>query len=317
MGAAAATAIALGSVAGGYLASRGARSAARQQIEARNQAIRDANRARQRLFREGRQGDFQGRFGFDDIFGSRPEAALFEPIDLTDALIENITDNRNILPSADRFADEINTFTVDNDINRLEQIYPGFQGNLSQVSGVTSDLLHGRLPFDDVLDIVSDRQELSNALGTPGGSAPATLADLGLRRLDAIDQGANMFQRFINTANQISPLQNQTRPGDLLLTPQQRIEAETQQRVLEQASTQSANFLKASPDPAAASLFNSELQAQLVNAGLQGNVPSVNTGALLGQGFTNAANVYAAYLNNQASRNQQTTSAGRAGIGVN
>ena len=88
----AATAITVGSVAGGSLQGEGASDAASQQIEARNNAIRNANRARRRVTNQVRAGNFQGQFGNEDVFGSRPEAIPFESLNLDDTLHHHIFD---------------------------------------------------------------------------------------------------------------------------------------------------------------------------------------------------------------------------------
>jgi hypothetical protein len=86
-----------------------------------------------------------------------------------------------------------------------------------------SELLNGRLPFDDVMGIVSNRQELSNTLGTPGTSTNATLKDLGMSRLSAMNQGGDMMSRIAQLAQMIDPMEQRSRPQDWMTTPSQTI----------------------------------------------------------------------------------------------
>lgn len=200
---------------------------------------------------------------------------------------------------ATQLADLTNQANAGLSLNRLEAFSPGLGGSFSNLGAVTRDLTAGRLPFEDVLDIVSDRQELSGALGTPGGSTNATLADLGLSRLDAITQGSNMFNSLVNTANSLAP---QSNAGDFFLSTQQRLSAEQTQRAREQAAAQSAAFINASPDPAAAGLFDADTAAALATVnGALGNASSFgNNLAPLGSAVGTAAQIYG---------NQQNTNA--------
>ena len=137
------------------------------------------------------------------------------------------------------------------------------------------------------MDIVSDRSSLAASLGTPGGSFPATLKDLGISRLQAQQTGFSMFTAFANTLQtSISPTPNFARGDELLpftsLTAGQRVQGELQA----QQQAQEAEFIRSLENPAAAELFNQDFLAQQtaasIRAGTRPATTSVAAGAVSG-----------------------------------
>ena len=131
------------------------------------------------------------------IFGSVPEAALFEtkpyvPINYGQVQATTINDNITALPKIDELTSALNASLRADSGLRIENFAPGFQANLKTLTNAAGSLVNGRLPYSDVMDIVANRGELAGSLGTPGTATNATLKDLGLSRLSAMQSGADM-----------------------------------------------------------------------------------------------------------------------------
>lgn len=147
---------------------------------------------------------------------------------------------------------------------------PNYDENMRLEGMATNSLLNGNLPYDDVLDIVAKRGEAGNAMGIPGGSAPATLRDLGLSRLDAIKTGAGLMKGMVDIADQINPVGRQMLPQSMFLNPMDRINAAMQQNQVIQQSDQNKFNIEAAPTPSEALRAQVALSGQLNGGGGQG-----------------------------------------------
>lgn len=333
----AAAILAIGSIAGGAISSRGSRNASEEAQENRINAVEGLQGANNDLVDRLLSGNYNG-FGASDVFGSRiigpdgqlginvpgvvesPSDLAFNEIDITQEQIDTIFDNANILPAANELSNATNASIVTNDLNRIRALNPTYDESVEAYTGATRDLLQGRLPFDTIEDLFSDRGELANAFGTPGGSTPLALRDLGLNSLDAINQGAGMFTNFLANANQnVSPINSQIRPQEFFLSPEFRTEKGIQQESLRAQAAINVADLASRPDPTAAALFQNDLFTNQTAAGIlgAGQIP-VNHSAALGQGVQQASQLAAQYYqqqqlqNNQANlNNNQNTGAAR------
>ena len=299
--------VAAAALAGSAVSSYGASKSNSDSAEQRDAAYQAGIDAIDRLKTQSTSGNFYG-YGLEDIFGSKvdPSAALYDPVNITQSQKEAIAGNIDNFAAARDLSIITNDATITNDLARMNRLFPKFDQNLDQFSGITASLLNGQNPFgnEDVLGIVSDRSSLAGALGTPGGSGPTTNKDLGLTRMNLAQQGASMFQDFIRTADAISPLNSQFRAQQSYLTPSERLDADIRQRENEQQGRLSAAYLEASPDPAAAGLFNLDYTSQvgLASAKLGSAVNLQNPYAALGQGISQAGAAYGQYQQRNAAQ---------------
>lgn len=278
-------------LAGGLVSAGGQLAGANAASDARNQALSDAKSQLAALTGQATSGSFLGGYGTGDIFGSVPEAALYNPvpdINFTKSQSDTIGGNLQNFGLASKLAGQTNAFNLDQSLNRIRTLVPNYDTNLATMGNVTRDLLLGKLPYADVMDITGNRSSLSANLGVPGGATNATLKDLGLSQLSAEQSGANMFQQMLSGAQQVMPTSAMTSPSSMFFDPATRASLELNQRgqniqqaELTQQSEQSANNLAASADPAAASLFN--LSASMIPATL-----GVSTSGNMGAGIANA-----------------------------
>lgn len=271
-------------------------------------AVNAQEKARKKAINSALGGKFLGQYGLDDIFGTKPEA-IFPP-SVDESLTKNEAQIRGQgLPAALEFTSDINQQYADEtlsmNLDRILSFIPNFNEQSAYINTASEDLLSGQLPFEDVMDIVSDRGSLAGSLGTPGGSFNASLKDLGLSRLSAIQQGQNMFQSFAQTlASVVSPIPQYARGDEILpytsLTAQGRVQGE----LATVEAAQKAALIEAMADPAAAALFGEEFLFQSTAAGIKsGSALQSSVGAnAFSQGATafNAAGGAQYYKNNNS-----------------
>lgn len=181
--------------------------------------------------------------------GEVPEPALYEPVDFNASQLAAITGNRDALPFIRELLSQSNNFVTKDALRRADKLIPNYSKSMATLGDSTLDLLGGRLPFDDILDIVSDRAEVGGGLNIPGVSSGATLKDLGISRLDALGKGAGLLGQMVSLAETISPRSTYGKPSDFFMSPTDRIRLEMEQNILKQQSQQNANNLAAAADP--------------------------------------------------------------------
>jgi hypothetical protein len=280
--------VAVSAVAGGVNAASQAgasKDAQRAQYYAQAASMQKFKKYRDQLLK----GEYLGSYGLEDVFGSRPEAELYEPVNLDSSLVASIMGNAGAGGDIASLVSGTNAINRAEDLGRITSLLPEFTKTLGSYEGATQSLINGQLPFEDVLGIVSNQAELGASLGTPGTRTNATLKDLGLSRLNATQQGGQMWQSLLGALNtSVNPVGNQFLAQGNYLTPQNRLSADLSQAGLDQASRQSAAFLAASPNPGPQNLWLSELQQQQAMAGVQGTAaaaPSASSAGWSGAGM--------------------------------
>lgn len=277
-------------IAGGASLAGGAISAA-----SANKSQKSAYANQQKAFANAQSGlDEIAGGDLEAMFGSRldPEAFLYHPVDITQSQLDTISGNLQAFPSALELTNKVNPEIWKNDLSRIRTLMPGYDDSRDIFLGATKRLLSGQLPFQDVEDIVSNRSGISSMLGTPGGGRNATLRDLGVSRLSAIDKGGSMFQQFIQMAQAISPVESQMRPQQMFFTPQERLQADILQRSLEQQGNASAAMAEAMPDPGANAIANAQIGLNMASIGGSYQPSSGAGGMALGQAVAGAGGLF-------------------------
>lgn len=183
--------------------------------------------------------------------GGVPKAAPYVPLDLTDEQRQAVKSNLKSLPEINQLVGQNNAIVTADALNRAKRLIPGYASMMETEGRNASNLLQGQVPWDDVMGIVADSSGLNGAIGVPGTGAPATLRDLGISRLSAIQSGSGMLKDMVGIAEQISPRSSYYLPQNMFVTPKERIAAQLGQVELGQQSAQSANNLAAAPNPGA------------------------------------------------------------------
>jgi hypothetical protein len=189
-----------------------------------------------------------------DVWGTKPEHAPYNMVNLTDSQRDTIAGNQANLPAAIELASGTNESIWENDQNRLRTLTPGYDQSVANLSSEIGARLQGQTTLGDTWsNLIADRAEITSAIGTPGTQQAATAKDIGMTQQDLFNSGASMFSQWLATANEsISPISHQMRPQQMMFSPQERLSADLTQAQLDQQSRQSAFNLAAAPDPEAA-----------------------------------------------------------------
>ncbi len=251
----------LGGLLGGLLGAAGSYMGSKQQSKAmlkmQKEQYKQLNSAA-----KGLEEGFQSVI--DDIManpagyaGTRVKAALYQNVSLDDSLRASIAANLNNFKGASGLASRVNEHTLANDMARFRAFFPKGFDTMGALSNQANSLSMGQLPQDVINSILSNSAGRGAGFGVPGGNSPASLKDLGLASLDAVDRGASLFQQIIGAAESISPISRQMTAANYQFDPRTALQADMSQALLQQQSQQNYNNLAATPDPALA------MQAQL------------------------------------------------------
>lgn len=217
---------------------------------------------------------------------------------------QTIAGNQRNLPGNLQLMRETNQAITDDALTRMDQLYPGLKGQFGQQSRNTSNLLRGDLPFEDQNAITSRRSE-AISLGGGGATQQQVAADLGLSRMDAMQQGAVNMTNNVNLWNTIDPISRRVNPQSLFVDVGEAINssvAENKFKAQFDASERDTKINYAMmPDPRLAG----QLNLMTARSGAQAANP---TTSVLGSAIVAGANsAVGAYQSNQAqaSWNQQ------------
>ena len=210
--------------------------------------------------------------------GKKPRVAEYVPVDFEKEQLHTILGNLRNSDDANSLMESTNASIDADAMKRATHFIPGYRESMRLEGAATNDLLNGRLPYEDVLDIAANRNSLTGALGTPGTGSKATLRDLGLSRLDAIKTGSGLMSNMVDIAQRINPVERRFRPQDMFVSPTDRIQQAMQQNQLIQNSTQNKYNIDAGASPAAQAAAGFGLQ----NAQQQQGVDWASLAATLG-----------------------------------
>lgn len=182
-------------------------------------------------------------------FGRIPEAALYEPVDFNNEQLKAIFANEAALPAIQNLLRKNNGIITADALKRANKLIPGYSASMRQMGLNANDLISGRLPSDVIEKVVGDRAQVSSGVNIPGLAGPATLKDLGLTSLDAINQGTGMLGKMVSMAETISPRASYMTPQSSMISPGERIRLTMEQNALIQQSEQNKNNLEAGVPP--------------------------------------------------------------------
>ncbi len=174
-----------------------------------------------------------------------------------------IGDQRNLARGSKLSADTNAAITASSK-DRINGFDPTFMASLSQLYQNRNNELQGNLPYADAMAGIAARGRQANDYGQAGGSTPQTAADLGLSRMDVMNQGAGLSKSITEILNGIDPIARYTTPQDYQITPAQAVPWEIADNQFAAQFKLQNNMLQAAADPAAAGMFN----MQQFNAGL-------------------------------------------------
>lgn len=210
-----------------------------------------------------------------DAMGTVPEAALYVPVDGRENDYQSINDGLQNIPAAERHIAAVNRMNERNDIVRMTAFSPEFLHLAHKSSSTLLDLLHGKLPIDEVINVLTDDAEQAALNGRIGNTARTTHRSLGISRLRMQELARRQIPLLTGVAQSVSPVQRQQSIQDLLTTPAQRLGMAITQAQLIQQSLQNFNNAAAAGDPqklGELQLLMQKLTARLGQEAQRGNM---------------------------------------------
>lgn len=187
---------------------------------------------------------------FKEAFPDVPEAAEYVPVDACCLQGSTIECNISHIERAKLFVEYVNRQNEQDDLLHALTFDPGFLVNLDTVNKSFQDMMRGMLDTSDVVEIVSDRAELSALQGRIGNSRKTTARDLGISKHRIKVAGREEFRRhhtFVNSV--VSPQNRRHEIGEMMQTPAARIQLALTQAQLIQNSLQNKNNALAQKEP--------------------------------------------------------------------
>lgn len=203
-----------------------------------------------------------------------------------------INGNRANFGAASSLAGMTNDWLAAQQNARLNQFDPTFMSSYGQNAQNTANLLNGVIPQEDIAGIVNNRTQMQALSGANTGGGQVA-ADLGLTRLQLMQQGAQQLNQNANLYNSLFPQQNYMRPDSLFVDVNDAIRTSLDEnRFAYQAALNERNqrqIYAAMPDPREAGIM--EL------LGTRAGVRAANPGASVGAGaLSGGLQAYAGYI---------------------
>lgn len=129
---------------------------------------------------------------------------------------QTINGNRANFGAASSLAGMTNDWLAAQQNARLNQFDPTFMSSYGQNAQNTANLLNGVIPQEDIAGIVNNRTQMQALSGANTGGGQVA-ADLGLTRLQLMQQGAQQLNQNANLYNSLFPQQNYMRPDSLFV----------------------------------------------------------------------------------------------------
>ena len=181
--------------------------------------------------------------------GTVPTAILYDEVDSRDTIYAAINENLQNVPAAERHIAAVNRLNERNDIVRMTAFSPEFQHLVHHSSSTIRDLLNGKLPIDEVINVLTDDAEQAALNGRIGNTGRRNHRSLGISRLSMQRAGRAALAGHVDIAQRVSPVQRQQSMQEMLGTPAQRIGMALTQAQLIQASLQNEANAAAAGDP--------------------------------------------------------------------
>src|SRR6187431_1989575 len=165
-----------------------------------------------------------------EAFGSKPDSwdqLDYAPLFQTDPGYANmaasvVAGNQRNLPGTIGLSRDVNAYATEDAKTRMGAWDPTFQDSFAQQQQNTSNLLAGRLPFEDLQGITSRRSELNSILGG-AGNGQQTAADLGLSRIGLMQQGQAALNSNADLISRVDPFARRVTPQSMFVDTNQAI----------------------------------------------------------------------------------------------
>lgn len=179
-----------------------------------------------------------------------PEAAEYVPVDPALVQEDTIRSNYGSACKSDEYIQAVNRLHEQNDMIRSVAFDPRFLVNMDIASLSIQDLMRGKLPVSDLMEITTDCAERAAMTGRIGNTRKTLARDLGISSLRAQAFGRQEMREHMSMINRdISSTSRQGSIMSMAVTPAERIGLALTQAQLVQNSLQNKNNTLAQKDP--------------------------------------------------------------------
>jgi hypothetical protein len=225
---------------------------------------------------------------FPDAFPDVPQAAPYVPVDVQLVGFNQMVENLANIAKTEEYTVRVNHLARYNYLARMAILSPGFLNNIQQAAYQIGDLLHGRMPTGDVVEILTSQAEQDCLTGRIGASHKTTHRNLGISRLRAQAVGRNELAKHAQMLNNdVSPISAEATIHQQMISPANRLALAIQESQLIQQSLQNIYNTAAQKAPYKLAQVNAKMQAAIARL-----TYSANKGNMVNQFVPNYAAVF-------------------------
>lgn len=191
-------------------------------------------------------GLYEGLFGGEDIYGRKPIVPEFPTFE--EAMRRSLEANFGNFDQSNALAKQTGEADLANMLDMIRKVVPNYDQMMKRSTGITNDMLRGKLPSDVVAEVGRNSAErsLAGGYGSSGMAKNLEARDLGLTSLDLTQKGLASAERWMSYGSTLAG-QNQMSASAMFVNPAMMYES--------MAKTWDRDYLKekidAAPDPVA------------------------------------------------------------------
>ncbi len=186
---------------------------------------------------------------FREAYPDKPQAADYVPIVPGAELTRSFNERIAALTTGTNYTVAYNHMHRINFLARAQMLLPGFQTMLASIARQANQMIDGKLPVDDVGEILVDVAEAAALRGTIGNTHAMTMRRLGVSTLRAQLAGRQALKDGVDLANAMVPIEGELSSRDLIISPENELNMALQQAQLIQQSLQARYNLAAQKAP--------------------------------------------------------------------
>jgi hypothetical protein len=203
-----------------------------------------------------------------------PKAAAYIPVNWCDIQQQVLGCGTEDAVHIGALVKQINLQHRAEQLSRVYALSVGWQTSMQLFEAQYTDLMRGKLPVSDVVEVMTDTAEQACLNGRVGRTCNQTLLNLGISQMRAQVLGRNEMARHLEIMERISPVGKLMDGENFILKPDMILRFSLAQAQLVQASLQNVYNAQTAGDPRALAAAQVKLAGAV--AQLQGAVTKAN-----------------------------------------
>lgn len=231
---------------------------------------------------------------FADAYPDVPVAAPYVPVDPAIETFNQMVSNIGNLPKVDEYVKNANYLLRTDYAVRMEFFSRNFWINVRTIDTTLRDMIHGKMPGSDLMEILTDTAEQAALTGRIGAVAKTTGRNLGISQLRMRLAGQEAYHKHLEGMNRnVSPIEKNITLDEQMLNPVARMTMALQQAQLIQNSLQNINNTAAQKPPFRLAVLQTKIQTAIARL-----TYDANKGNMVNQFVPNYAAVLGPAMNN-------------------